>query len=314
MAYLTDGQIISRANNAAIELPEQVSNEVIKGIDANSVVATLAKRVPMGSLKSIKPVVNSLPDAFWLGSDNEPKTTTVVDFDGVELVSVPLAALVVVPDDFQADSTINIWAEVSGLLEEAFAKKIDGAVMFGTNKPSAWTSPSLYDGATAVGNYSELAASNTDYAKGVAEAAKLVAQDGYNVNGVAYDNALKWDVASSRTTDGIPLNNLTDPFFGLKQAESTNGAWADPTARAFVGDWSKVLYGVRQEFTATIHEDAVITNASGVVTYNAMMQDSKILRVVGRFAYAVAIPATWLNATSSRFPMAVVTNDNSVGS
>jgi hypothetical protein len=314
MAYLSDGQIMSRTNNEAIELPEQVARDVVEGIEAQSVVASLAKRVPMGSLTHLTPVVNSLPDAYWLTGDTSLKTTTVVDFDGVQLVAVPLAALVVIPDDFQADSTVNIGGEVVSLLQDAFAKKIDGAVMFGTNKPAAWTSPSLYDGAAAVGNYSELAASDTDYAQGVANAAKLVAQDGYNVNGIAYDNALKWDIAASRTTDGIPLNNLTDPFFGLKQAESTNGAWSKSNARALVGDWSKVLFGVRQQFTATLHTDAVITDTNGVVTYNAMQQDSKILRVVGRFAYAVALPATWLNATSSRFPMAIVTNDNSVGS
>lgn len=314
MAYLTDGQIISRTNNQAIEVPQQVSNDVVAGIDGNSVVAKLAKRVPMGSKTHLTPIVDTLPDAAWLTSDNALKSTTVVEWDGVQLVAVPLATLVVVPDDFVDDSTLNIWSEIKPLIQQSFAKKIDAAVLFGTNKPSAWTSPSLYAGAAAVGNFSELAASNTDYAVGVAQAAKLVAQDGYNVNGIAFDNALKWDIAASRTTDGVPLNNLTDPFFGLRVAESTNGAWADPDVRAFVGDWSKVLYGVRSDLKYTLHTDAVITDGNGVVTYNAMQQDSKVLRVVGRFAYAVATPATWLDPEQAGFPIAVVTNDNSVGS
>lgn len=314
MAYLTDGQIVSRANNAAIELPQEVSSQVVKGIDTRSVVAQLAKRVPMGSKTHLTPIVNALPDANWLTADNSLKSTTVVDFDGVQLVAVPLATLVVVPDDFADDMTINIWGEIKDLIGESFAKKIDAAVMFGTNKPSSWTSTDLYTGAAAAGNYSELAGSNTDYAQGVAQAAKLVAADGFNVNGIAFDNRLKWDIAASRTTDGIPLNNLTDPFFGLKQAESTNGAWANANTRAIVGDWSKVLFGVRQDMVATLHTDAVITDNNGVVTYNAMQQDSKILRVVGRFAYALANPVTWLSSGNGRFPMALVTNDNTVGS
>jgi hypothetical protein len=64
-----------------------------------------------------------------------------------------------------------------------------------------------------------------------------------------------------------------------------------------------------------MHTDAVISDGSGNVVFNAMQQDSKIMRVVGRFGFAIANPVTSLNSTmSSRSPFSLLTDNNSVGS
>ncbi|MBP1782657.1 HK97 family phage major capsid protein [Micromonospora sp. HB375] len=319
MAYLNDSQMVSRSQNTAIEMPERVANDVVKAAASESVVMRLARKVPMTSKKSRQPLIAGLPEAYWVDGDTGLKQTTTVKFDGVELTAEALATLVIVPDEFFDDSQIPIWEEVKPLVAEAMGRKIDNAALFGVNKPASWNT-SVYASAAAAGNYVERPVSNPDdFGKLVADAAKLVVADGFSVNAFAVRNGLKWDLLGERDANGGPLFTTLvgedggDGLYGLPAVESTNGAW-DQDVSVIAGDWNKALLGVRQDVTYTVHTDAVVTDNNGAVIFNAMQQDSKILRVVMRVGFGIANPATYQNTTTARSPFALVAADNTVGS
>lgn len=323
MAY-TD--VIDRATNPAIELPEEVSRDVIQEATASSVIMNLARTVRMSSKSYRQPVLDVLPNAYWVNGDTGLKQTTSVEWESVYLTAEPLAVLVVVPDEFIDDSFVPIWSEVRPLIAQAFGKVIDNAALWNINRPSSWTS-SVYQHAAAAGNFVEIGqnkglvagTSGSDLAVDVAAMGLQLASDGFSLDSFAAQNGFNWRLLAQRSTDGLPIytpqiGDNRAGLYGVPFVESRNGAW-DNEVKLIGGDWSKAIFGVRQDMTFTMHTDAIISDGSGNVVFNAMQQDSKIMRVVGRFGFAIANPVTNLNSTAStRSPFSLLTDDNSVGS
>ena len=66
--------------------------------------------------------------------------------------------------------------------------------------------------------------------------------------------------------------------------------------------------GVRQDITFEIFREGIISDEAGKVVFNAMQQDSKIMRVVFRVGFQVANPLTRINGDGgSRYPAGVIT-------
>lgn len=329
MAY--DG-VIDRATNPAIEVPEQVANEVIQEATGKSVVASLARNVRMSSKTYRQPVLDVLPDAYWVNGDTGLKQTTEVEWDSIYLTAEPLAVLVVVPDEFIDDATIPIWSEVRPLIAEAFGRVIDNAALWGTNKPASWSNYVYADAATA-GNYVEIGqnpgmvasgttvtgTSQSDLAVDVAMMGLQLANDGFNLDAFAAQPGFNWRLVGMRSSQGEPIyTNLVGEnrqgLYGVPFVQSNNGAW-NSAVKLIGGDWSKAILGTRQDMTFTMHTDAIISDGSGNVVFNAMQQDSKIMRVVGRFGFAIANPVTRQNGTAAtRSPFSLLVDNNTVGS
>lgn len=324
MAY---NNVIDRATNTAIEIPEQVANEVIQEATASSVVASLARKVRMSSKTYRQPVLDVLPDAYWVSGDTGLKQTTSVEWDSIYLTAEPLAVLVVIPDEFIDDATIPIWSEVRPLVAQAFGRKIDNAALWNLDRPASWTG-SVYQSAAAAGNYVEIGQNATlagngnttsDLATDVAAMGLQLAEDGFNLDAFAAQPGFNWRLVGQRSANGDPIytsliGENRQGLYGVPFTESRNGAW-DSEVKLIGGDWSKAILGTRQDMTYTMHTDAIISDGSGNVVFNAMQQDSKIMRVVGRFAFAIANPVTSLNSTrSSRSPFSLLVDNNTVGS
>lgn len=323
MAY---NNVIDRATNPAIELPEEVSTQVIQEATASSVVMNLARQVRMSSKSYRQPVLDVLPNAYWVNGDTGLKQTTSAEWESVYLTAEPLAVLVVVPDEFIDDSFVPIWSEVRPLIAQAFGKVIDNAALWGTNKPASW-STYVYKHAANAGNYVEIGqnkglvagTAGSDLATDVAAMGLQLANDGFNLDAFAAQTGFNWRLLGQRDTNGQPIytqliGENRQGLYGVPFTESRNGAWNN-SVKLIGGDWSKAIFGTRQDMTFTMHTDAIISDDSGNVVFNAMQQDSKIMRVVGRFGFAIANPVTNLNSTAStRSPFSLLTDDNSVGS
>jgi HK97 family phage major capsid protein len=318
--------VIDRATNAAIELPEQVASDVIQEATAGSVVMQLARKVRMSSKTYRQPVLDVLPDAYWVNGDTGLKQTTSVEWDSIYLTAEPLAVLVVVPDEFIDDATVPIWSEVRPLIAQAFGRKIDNAALWNVDRPASWTD-SVYTHAAAAGNFVEIGqnaglvagAAGSDLAVDVAAMGLQLANDGFNLDSFAAQPGFNWRLVGMRDDNGQPIytslvGDNRQGLYGVPFVESRNGAW-NSEVKLIGGDWSKAILGTRMDMTYTMHTDAVISDGSGNVVFNAMQQDSKIMRVVGRFGFALANPVTSLNSTrTARSPFSLLVDDNSVGS
>jgi HK97 family phage major capsid protein len=313
--------VIDRASNTAIEVPEQVASEVIQAVSGQSTVSALARTVRMSSKTFRQPVLDVLPNAYWVNGDTGLKQTTYQSWDNVYLTAEPIAALVVVPDEFLDDSTVPIWSEVRPRIAAAFGRLIDNAALWNISRPSSW-SHSIYPEAVAAGNYIEAGqggANHTDLGYDIAQMGLQLANDGYQLDAIAAQPGFRWKLVGQRDDNGAPIytqliGENRQGMYGVPFVESNNGAWKS-TVQLIGGEWDKAILGIRQDITYTMHTDAIISDGSGNVVFNAMQQDSKIMRVVMRVGFAVANPVTDLNTNSAtRYPFSILADNDTAGS
>lgn len=288
-------------------VPEPFVAQVIQETIEASTVLSLAQRVTMSSKTRRQPVLSALPSAYFVDGDTGLKQTTSQDWANLSLVAEELAAIVVAPIAYIADSAVPVWDEVRPRLAEAFGAKIDLACLFGVDKPSTWGT-AITDGTFAASNTVSVGAGD-DVAQDIANLAKKVVLDGFSVNGFASAPGFQWTLVGLRSDDGVPIYtpslSAATPagLFGFPLRESRNGGWQPSDSTLILGDWSKAIVGIRQDLEITVHTDGVISDGNGVVVRNLMQQDSVAIRAVMRLGWQVANPITVLNGVEgTRFP------------
>ncbi|MFE4658386.1 phage major capsid protein [Streptomyces hydrogenans] len=307
----TYNSLISRDASNDPLVPTPVSAEIIQELPAQSALLQRAARAPMSSKTQRQPVLDVMPIAYFVGGDTGLKQTSTQDWKNVDLVAEEIAAIVPIPEAYLDDAQMPIWDQVKPRLVEAIGSLLDGAALFGINKPSTW-SPSVYSSAVAAGN-TTIAGTGDDFAQDVTVVAEKVAQDGFAVNGFISRPGLTWKLNGLRSVDGVPIyqpNLQGTPggtLYGYPMSELTNGGFDTSEAELLMGDWRKAIVGVRQDISFKMFTEGVISDDDGKVVLNLMQQDSVAMRVVARFAFATANPATRLNTNSAtRSPFGAV--------
>lgn len=326
----TYNSIISRQSGGSDALvPEPLVASIIQELPQSSAALSLMKPMRMSSKTSRQPVLDVLPQAYFVNGDSGLKQTTMMAWKGVSLVAEEIAAIVPIPEAYLDDADIPIWDEVHPRIAEAIGALIDGAVFFGQGKPSTWGDalvPKAIEAGNVINNGFKWNGTDgtsdgaADFAQTVASGGQMMAKTGYKVNGFAAQPGMNWELIAMRSDQGLPIyepdlqNGNGGRLYGYKLSEIENGSWEDQTKLVF-GDWNKAVMAVRQDMTYKIFTEGVISDNNGAVVMNLMQQDAVALRVVMRVAYATANPVTIMqpnktidggNGTLVRWPFAVV--------
>lgn len=295
-------------------VPEPLAQDIIQELPTQSSVMSMARKVPMSTRTQRLPVLDVLPQAYWVSGDSGLKQTTMMAWKNVSLIVEELAALVPIPDAYLSDTNIPLWDEVRPRMVEACAKAIDGAALFGANKPSTWPT-AIVPAAIAAGN--TVTANNNDLPASIASLAELVSLDGYtNIDGWLIRPGFKWRLLRVRSSgSGEPIyvpdlqNSKGGSLYGYPLEEVRNGSWDPTVADLLLGDWDMAVVGTRQDITFKMFDQGIINDDAGNVIWNSMQQDGQAMRVVMRLAFATANPVTALNSTSAtRYPFGVLTH------
>jgi HK97 family phage major capsid protein len=126
--------VISRTKEQAL-VPEVVSNAILAGLQNESVSLQLFRRIPMSTSQTRMPVLSALPTAYFVSGDTGIKQTTEAAWTNKFLNVEELAAIIPIPENVLDDSSFDVWGAVKPLMEEALARVLDSAIIFGTNKP-----------------------------------------------------------------------------------------------------------------------------------------------------------------------------------
>lgn len=133
----TDVNIIDRSGAESL-IPVQESNEIIQGVITQSAVLQRGRRLPNMTSRQYKmPVLDMLPIAYFVNGDTGQKKTTKMAWEKKFITAEEIAVIVPIPEAVLDDSEYDIWAEVRPRVIEAFGKKIDGAILFGDDKPTS---------------------------------------------------------------------------------------------------------------------------------------------------------------------------------
>lgn len=294
-------------------IPEQEYPGIIQGTIENSIVLTYGTRLPnMTSSSEKMNVLESLPVAGFLDGETAHKPITTASWGKKYIYAEELACIVPVPENVLADATIDIFGQVRPLIQQAMGKAIDGAVFFNVNKPTTWRDGILASATTA----KKIVTQTSDMYKDI-----------MGVNGVI----AKVEESGTMPTRGIAavpmraqLRELVDannrPLFKSDMQGSTrytldgipmefplNGAFDPTKALMIMGDFSKLVYSIRQDLSFKVLTEATLVDPSTkTVIYNLAQQDMVALRCVMRLGWEILDPiSAYTQDEKQKFPFAV---------
>lgn len=301
-------------------IPEPVTREIMQGAIAESAVLRMGRRLAnMSSKTQTINVLDALPSAYFVngeatdsGAGEAFKQTTKMAWDKKKLYAEEIAVIVPIPEAALDDADYDIWGEVKPRLTEAFGKVIDAAILFGTNKPSTWRT-GVVPSAIAAGNGVPIGTSVFDDIMGESGLIAKVELDGFNPNGVMSAIQMRGKLRGLKDTTGQPIfksdmqGATRYGLDGMDMYFPMNGAFDPNQAQMIVGDWSQLVYAIRQDMTFKIFTEGVIQDPSTkAITYNLMQNDMVALRAVMRLGWEIANPVNAYNADKANpFPFSV---------
>ena len=310
----TDAQLIDRTGAEAL-IPEENAREIIQGAVAQSAALSMGRRLANMTSKQTKlPVLDALPIAYFVDGDTEQKKTTKQQWDKKILYAEEVAVIVPIPEAVLDDADYDIWGEVRPRIQEAFGKVIDQAIFFSTGKHTHWRA-GLVPSATAAGATVALGTNDLyDVIMGEGGVIAKVEESGFFVSGHLADISMRAKLRGLKDKQDRPLflasmqqaGNYT--LDGSAMTFPRNGAW-DPSAALMVsGDFSQLVYSIRQDITFKLFTEGVVQNTDGTIAYNLMQNDMVALRAVMRLGWEIPNPINALKTNKNqRFPFAVLT-------
>lgn len=302
-------------------IPEPVTREIMQGAIAESAVLRMGRRLAnMSSKTQTINVLDALPSAYFVNGEATDsgaeqgafKQTTKMAWDKKKLYAEEIAVIVPIPEAALDDADYDIWGEVKPRLTEAFGKVIDAAILFGTNKPSTWRA-GVVPSAIAAGNGVPIGTSVFDDIMGESGLIAKVELDGFNPNGVMSAIQMRGKLRGLKDTTGQPIfksdmqGATRYGLDGMDMYFPMNGAFDPAQAQMIVGDWSQLVYAIRQDMTFKIFTEGVIQDpTTKAITYNLMQNDMVALRAVMRLGWEIANPINAYNADiENPFPFSV---------
>lgn len=278
-------------------IPEQVSREIIQGVAEQSAVLSMGKKLPnMTSNRTVMPVLDMLPVAYFVNGDTGTKQTTKMAWDKKKIYAEEIAVIVPIPEAVLDDADYDIWGEVKPRLVEAFGQKVDGAVLFGIDKPTQWRDDVVSTATKAGAAVTETADMYKDIMGTDGVIAKIEAS-GFFPTGHMADISMRAKLRELKDNDGRPLfksdmqSGTNYSLDGNAMTFPRNGSFDSSKALMISGDFSQLVYSIRQDITFKIFDQGVIQDPStGDIVYNLMQNDMVALRAVMRLGWEIPNP------------------------
>lgn len=292
-----DVNIIDRTGAESL-IPVQESNEIIQGVITQSAVLQRGRKLANMTSRQYKmPVLDMLPIAYFVNGDTGQKKTTKQAWDKKFITAEEIAVIVPVPEAVLDDSEYDIWAEVKPRIIEAFGKVIDAAILFGVDKPASWRDDVVATATTAK-SVVNLGADDNLYDKimGVDGVIAKVENCGYFVNGHMADISMRAKLRELKDTTGNPLfksdmqSETNYSLDGSSMNFPNNGSFDKSKALMISGDFSQLVYAIRQDITFKLFTEGVVQNPDGTIAYNLMQNDMVALRAVMRLGWEIPNP------------------------
>ena len=317
--------IIDRSKLSGL-IPEPITREIIQGAVTESAVLRMARRLPnMTSKTQTLNVLDALPTAYFVNGEATTgaadskaslKKTTNMAWDKKKIYAEEIAVIVPIPEAVLDDSDYDIWGEVRPRIQEAFGQVIDAAILFGTDKPATWRE-GLVPSATTAGAVKQISADLYTDLLGEGGIISKVEESGYFVSGHVADIGMRAKLRGLKDGNERPLflNSMQQAgnytLDGSAIQFPRNGAFDKTKAHMISGDFSQLVYSIRQDITFKLFTEGVVQNTDGTIAYNLMQNDMVALRAVMRLGWEIPNPVNAMaKEKAKRFPFAVLTPTN----
>lgn len=284
--------IIDRTGAVAM-MPEEVSYNLIKDLNNESVALQAFTQIPVTRGQVRMPVVDTLPLAYFVGSDTGLKQTTQQDWKNKYLNVEEVAAFVPIPEAVLEDVDIDVWADVEPKLKNAIARVIDSAVLFGEGQPASWPTalvPAIEQAGNTATNGAHSAAEG-GIAATISDAIGTMERSGFSHDYIAANVAVKGQLRNARDSLGQHLPEVNaQEVYGASVAYPARGLWPTGSKKAemLFLEKDQFVVGIRTDIDITLMDQAVINDNEGNIIYNLAQQDLVALRARFRLGWEVS--------------------------
>ena len=271
MSIVGSGVATNRTN---IQLPNDVSQEILQKTQESSVVMRLARQIALPGRGVQIPVIAGDPSADWV-TETAAKPVSNPTLDKKIMQTHKLAVIMPFSNEFRRDAAALYDALVSRL-PDVLGKKFDQTVFFGPSSGSLANFDNfsvVTANATGSSVYGALVAADID-----------VGSQGGTINGYVFSPQGRGVLLSALDGENRPLfiNNIADgavPRLLGAQTHFTSAAYKEgaagegtaagtPDIIGFAGDWTKAMFGTVEGVRVDFSSDATLTVGSGTSAYN----------------------------------------------
>lgn len=263
----------TQTNRTAIDLPVDISNEIIAKAQEASAIMSLARKVNLPGRGLAIPVITADPEAEWVAETGK-KPVKNPGLNTKILRAYKLAVIVPFSKEFKRDLN-GLYNELVRRLPNALGKKFDYTVFGGEQAPGS--DFDTFTGITAQ-------ALGTDAYGALVDAQTDIAIHGGILNGFAISPQAQGILLASRDETGRPLfiNNVAEgavPVVLGAKTKVTKGAFVSgsPALVGVAGDWEQAIYGVVNGVEVSISEEATLELGDGS-TINLWQQNMFAVR------------------------------------
>lgn len=266
-------------NRTNIQLPNEVSQEILQKTQEGSMVMQLARQIALPGRGVQIPIIAADPDAAWV-EETGVKAVANPTLDKKIMQGHKLAVIVPFSDEFRRDAAA-LYDALIARLPGVLAKKFDQTVFFG---PASGTLAN-FDDLSAVTGYALDTAGSTAYA-GLVAADTAISSQGGMISGFAFSPQGRGVLLSAVDGENRPLfinsaaDGAVDRLLGAPvlfgAAAYQDGDASNPDIVGFAGDWTHAMYGVVEGVKIDYSADATLT--SGQTTINLFQQNMFAVR------------------------------------
>lgn len=254
-------------NRTNIQLPHEVSAEILAKTQEASAVMSLARQINLPGRGVSIPVITGDPQAAWVG-ETEVKPVSNPSLSTKVMEAYKLAVIVPFSNEFRRDAAA-LYDELVRRLPLALAQKFDETVFHGTAPGSS------FDTFASVTAQSIANANNGTYLGLVAADADIAAHGGI-LNGFAISPQAKSVLLTATDTTNRPLflNSVAEgavpmilgaPTHQSKGAFKAGTGASVPNVVGFAGDWTQAMYGTVEGVKIDYSSDATLDIGSDKV-------------------------------------------------
>ena len=259
-------------NRTNIELPAELSAEIIQKTQEESAIMRLARQIALPGRGLEIPVITSDPEAAWV-SETGVKPVANPGLTKKIMTAYKLAVIVPFSNEFRRDAAA-LYDQLVRRLPLALAKKFDQTVMGAVNAPGLnfTTFANCETQDLSADAYGALVAADAD-----------IAENGGILNGFALSPQAKSVLLAAADENGRPLfiNSVAEGAIPMILGAPTilsKGVYAagdNDNAVGIAGDWTQAMYGTVEGVKVDYSADAtLVTGESGSEEYINLFQQN----------------------------------------
>ena len=261
-------------NRTSIDLPVDVSAEILAKTQEESAVMQMARQIALPGRGAAINVITSDPEAAWVGETNA-KPVSNPGLETKVMQAYKLAVIVPFSNEFRRD-VASLYDALVERLPRALGAKFDSTVFGGTTAPGSnfdtFASATAQSLTGTDGAYAGLVAADTD-----------IATHGGILNGFVLSPQGKGILLAETDGDNRPLfvNSVAEgaiPMILGARTEVRKAAYkaGTPNVVGVAGDWTQAMYGTVEGVVIDYSSDATLT--SGATTINLFQQNMFAVR------------------------------------